>query len=133
MEFKQGKAGSAPAIQDEGWTPAACTLPTAQKPLRVAEFDALFAEAVTAVELVASGRVRMRMRPAPKLAGRAADLAARETECCSFFTFSITATSGELTLEVAAADEHAPVVAALAERAEQLVQRDGIKPEERFR
>ncbi|MEV6153769.1 hypothetical protein AB0L53_25835 [Nonomuraea sp. NPDC052129] len=31
------------------WVPSECTLPTAEQPLRVAEFDALFAEVVRAV------------------------------------------------------------------------------------
>ncbi|MUN38144.1 hypothetical protein [Actinomadura litoris] len=115
MEFKQ-RTGPTPAVQDEGWAPPSCTLPTAQRPLRVAEFDALFAEAATEVTLIAPGRMRLRMRPEPELAGRAAELAARETACCSFFTFTMTAAGGALTLEVAADDGHAPVVAALAER-----------------
>ncbi|MEV4838269.1 hypothetical protein AB0K05_27425 [Nonomuraea sp. NPDC049486] len=34
---------------DQAWVPSACTLPTAEQPLRVAEFDALFADAVRAV------------------------------------------------------------------------------------
>ncbi|MEU9473975.1 hypothetical protein AB0D78_47270 [Streptomyces avermitilis] len=29
------------------WIPASCTLPTTEQPLRVAEFDALFAERLT--------------------------------------------------------------------------------------
>ena len=32
------------------WTPATCTLPTAEQPLRVAEFDDLFRECVIAVD-----------------------------------------------------------------------------------
>lgn len=28
---------------DQGWAPPACTLPAAERPLRLAEFDALFA------------------------------------------------------------------------------------------
>jgi hypothetical protein len=32
----------------EDWTPDACTLPTADRPLRVAEFDELFAFVVRA-------------------------------------------------------------------------------------
>jgi len=31
------------------WVPAACTLPTAEQPLRPAEFDALFTSAATAL------------------------------------------------------------------------------------
>ncbi|WP_067485706.1 hypothetical protein [Actinomadura hibisca] len=114
MELKQ-------TDQDDGWAPQACTLPTAERPLRIGEFDALFAEAVTEVRRVAPGRVRMRLRAEPEFAGRAAELAARETGCCSFFTFTLTATGGGLELEISAADQHAQVVAALAERAAEVV------------
>ncbi|MCP2343705.1 hypothetical protein [Actinomadura rupiterrae] len=123
MELKQPHAarvpagGSADQGPGRGWAPQACTLPTAERPVREAEFDALFAEAVTAVEQVAAGRVRLRLKAEPRVAGRAAELAARETGCCSFFTFTLTTSGGELALEVSAADQHAPVVTALAERA----------------
>ncbi|HEX4811142.1 MAG TPA: hypothetical protein VFV66_00105 [Nonomuraea sp.] len=33
---------------DLGWAPSACTLPTAEQPPRVAEFDALFADVAIA-------------------------------------------------------------------------------------
>ncbi|MGI5170904.1 hypothetical protein ACQEU3_41785 [Spirillospora sp. CA-253888] len=118
MEPKQVGAGEIPV--GERWAPQACTLPTAERPLREAEFDALFAEAVTEVRRGASGRVRLRLRAEPHVAGRAAELAVRETGCCSFFTFTLTATGGELALEVSAADQHAEVVAALAERAREV-------------
>jgi hypothetical protein len=55
------------------------------------------------------------------LVARVRDLTARETECCSFFAFTITprqAADGEaaiLDIEVSAA--HADVLASLAERA----------------
>ncbi|WP_245718914.1 hypothetical protein [Micromonospora rhizosphaerae] len=32
--------------RDDDWVPEACTLPTAERPLRVAEFDELFATAL---------------------------------------------------------------------------------------
>jgi hypothetical protein len=99
------------------WAPRACTLPVAERPLRVAEFDALFAEAVTGVERVGPGRVRLALRPGSRAAGRAAELAAAEAGCCSFFTFTLVVTGGESALEVAAPERHAEVVDALAARA----------------
>jgi hypothetical protein len=42
--------------------PSACTLPTAEQPLRVAEFDALFATA-TSAERVAPGELRFALPP----------------------------------------------------------------------
>jgi hypothetical protein len=74
------------------WAPLSCTLPAARLPLRVAEFDALFAEAVQGIERVGPERLRLELLPSPRAAGRAAELAAAETQCCSFFTFTLTAT-----------------------------------------
>ena len=103
---------------DQGWVPQACTLPTAQRPLRVAEFDALFAEAVTGIDRVEPGRVRIGLDSTPQTAGRAAELMARESGCCSLFTFTLTATGGALSLQVSVADQHVEVLDALAARAE---------------
>ena len=69
---------------DEIWVPEACTLPTAEQPLRIAEFDRLFATAWRQERLATA--VAWPLDPAEELAVR--DLTARETECCSFFTFS---------------------------------------------
>jgi len=101
--------------------PDACTLPTAEQPLRLAEFDALFAAAVRDVEHVSAGNVRMSLTGPAGLAETVRDLTARETECCSFFTFTVTprpASDGEvLTLEVSVPDAYTDVLDALAERA----------------
>ncbi|WP_141577833.1 hypothetical protein [Actinomadura sp. WMMA1423] len=106
---------------DQGWAPQACTLPTAERPLRVAEFDAFFAEAVTAVRSAGAGRARMELRPEPRVAARAAGLAARETGCCSFFTFTVTAGGGALALEISVDDRHTEVLDALTARAARLI------------
>ncbi|KAB2340591.1 hypothetical protein [Actinomadura rudentiformis] len=106
---------------DQRWASAACTLPTAEQPLREAEFDALFGEAVTQIMRVDAGRVRLMLRPDPEVAGRAAELATRETGCCSFFTFTLTATGGALALEVSVADQHAEVLEALTARAAEVM------------
>lgn len=93
------------------WAPAACTLPTVERPLRVAEFDDLFHTAAQRVERVAPtmGRVTL----ADDAEERARDLAARETECCSFFSFTFERTRGELVMEVAVPVEHVSVLDAL--------------------
>jgi len=59
--------------------PDACTLPTVERPLRRAEFDA-----------VAPARPRMRLTGPSGLSATVRDQTARETECCSFFTFTVT-------------------------------------------
>ncbi|HET6214821.1 MAG TPA: hypothetical protein VFE14_18280 [Micromonosporaceae bacterium] len=96
--------------------PDACTLPVVERPLRVAEFDALFASSVRAVERVDPSRVRLALAPDAQVAAHAADLAVRETQCCSFFTFTLTATGGELSLEIAAPPGHAELLDAIVGR-----------------
>jgi hypothetical protein len=101
--------------------PDACTLPTAEQPLRLAEFDALFATAVRQVETVAPTRARMRMTGPDGLAATVRDLTARETGCCSFFTFTVTpepAGDGEmLLLDIEVPDRYVGVLDALVGRA----------------
>jgi hypothetical protein len=96
------------------WVPSSCTLPTAEQPLRVAEFDALFA-AASRVTRVADGELRFALPQ--ELAGTAATLAARETGCCSFFTFTLTLSAGELTVGISVGEPHVAVLDALARRA----------------
>lgn len=68
------EAGQARPVPDEtGWAPRECTLPTTERPLRLAEFDALFGEAVTEVRPAGRGRVRLVLRAEPEVAGRAAE------------------------------------------------------------
>ncbi|MBV9384746.1 MAG: hypothetical protein JO242_29310 [Streptosporangiaceae bacterium] len=84
----------------EVWVPEACTLPTAERPLRAASFERLFAGTVRGAQRPEPTRLRLGLRPGPQNAARTAELAASETGCCSFFTFTLTATGGALTLDV---------------------------------
>ncbi len=102
---------------DQSWVPEACTLPTAEQPLRAKEFDDLFRDAVTAMHRVDSERARLVLRPEPTVAGRAADLAVRESQCCSFFGFAVTATGGQLSLDITAPPGQVAVLDALLDRA----------------
>ena len=101
--------------------PDACTLPTAAQPLRLAEFDALFTAAVREVTTVSPTHARMRMAGPAGLEATIRDLTARETQCCSFFTFTLTrqsAVEGEaLVLDVVVPAGYADVLASLAARA----------------
>lgn len=67
------------------WAPAACTLPTAERPLREAEFDELFATS-RGVTRPDPTHLSVTLDPTPDVAARAAAPAVRETGCCSFFT-----------------------------------------------
>jgi hypothetical protein len=103
--------------QQDSWTPQACTLPTSERPLRAAAFADLFSETVLGVERVEPTRLRLALRPSPPVAGRAAELVTAETACCSFFTFTLTATGGRLVLDIAVPAAHVEVLDALADLA----------------
>ena len=97
------------------WVPPSCTLPATDQPLRVAEFDDLLADATA--ERAAPERLTFRLEPTPEVAARAAGLAARETACCSFFTFALTVAAGELTLDITVPPAHAAILDAIEGRA----------------
>ncbi len=95
------------------WIPDTCTLPTGDRPLRLAEWDALFASAVTAVSRTGASSLLL------TLAGPdgVEDLVARESTCCQVFAFTVT----EATLTIDAPPSCADLIDAIAERAEGLV------------
>jgi hypothetical protein len=70
----------------------ACTLPTAARPLRLAEFDALFAGTLLRQERLDPRRLRLTLAGQQGLELTVQDLTRRETECCSFFGFTVTPT-----------------------------------------
>ena len=87
----------------------ACTLPTAEQPLRVAEFAGLFAEAVRGVLRMSPTLLRLELDAAAQAAAR--ELAVRESECCSFFSLTITPTGREtILMDVTAPAGHTDVL-----------------------
>ncbi|WP_067815028.1 hypothetical protein [Nocardia inohanensis] len=93
----------------------ACTLPSAAQPLRVAEFDELFANALRAVQRVSPTRLRLRLDAAAESEAR--QLAGRETACCSFFTFEFsTGPAGSIWMEIEVPAARTAVLDALATR-----------------
>jgi hypothetical protein len=76
---------------NESWAPDACTLPTAERPFRVAEFDQLFAAHLRHADRVDAQTLDLTLDPASR--PTVEDLTARETECCSFFTFTLSGTT----------------------------------------
>ena len=98
----------------EDWAPDACTLPTSERPLRVAEFDDLFTfvvrakrRAPTLLDLVLRRIVE----------GPAKDLARRESECCSFFTFQFEAEGDDVVMHIGVPPQQVEVLDALEARA----------------
>ncbi len=96
----------------ENWAPEVCTLPTAEVPLRIAEFDDLFASGLRGLERQAPTELRLTLDAAFEAWAR--DLTARETDCCSFFGFTFTpGLDGEVHLQVTVPAAHTDVLDAL--------------------
>lgn len=104
-------------VADESWAPEDCTLPTAERPLRAGEFTDLFRHAVTGAERPGSGRLRLTLRRDRQIAAQVADLAAAETKCCSFFTFTLTVASDSLVLDIEVPPARKSILDALAGQA----------------
>ena len=99
---------------DSDWVPSACTLPTVERPLRLAEFDEFFAGDVRAVHRVSATRLTLIVASASEQTGRA--LAARESECCSFFTFGFTVLGETVEMVIEVPEPQVRVLDALADR-----------------
>ena len=100
------------------WVPESCTLPTAEQPLRVAEFDDLFARAVRPAERVDRTGLRLLLPADEETVAVAQDLVAREIGCCSFFSFDLAPFDGETALEVRVPESQSAVLDAMQQRAE---------------
>lgn len=86
----------------------ACTLPTVERPLRLAEFDALFAGYLTSVESSGAESVRMVFEGPIGLQAMVRDLTDREAGCCSFFGFTVSAVGVDQGREVVTLDVEVP-------------------------
>lgn len=99
----------------EGWVPSACTLPTVEQPLRLAEFDNLFRTAVHRATRTRETQLDLVIAPASEASAR--DLADRESGCCSFFEFSFTpGADGSLVMGIGVPNRHIEVLDALHAR-----------------
>lgn len=98
------------------WVPESCTLPTVDQPLRVAEFDDLFSTAVGPAERLASTRLCIRLPPGDEVVSTVRDLIARETGCCSFFSFDVRPSSLGTELEVWVPESQTAVLDAMEQR-----------------
>lgn len=101
------------------WVPHSCSLPTAEQPVRVQEFDDLFATSLRSVAQPSPTLLRLTIDASAQ--ATAVDLTERETGCCSFFTFAFAQPDhGMVRLDVTVPDAHADVLQALASRAASL-------------
>ncbi|HEX2772765.1 MAG TPA: hypothetical protein VHN18_10085 [Micromonosporaceae bacterium] len=100
------------------WVPDACTLPTVERPLRLAEFDQFFRDAVRGVDRPSAQHLRLQLDGAAQVEETARDLTARESSCCSLFAFDLSRPDrNSLTLDVRVLAANVNVLDALAERA----------------
>ncbi|MEW2432249.1 hypothetical protein AB0877_29975 [Micromonospora sp. NPDC047644] len=97
------------------WVPESCTLPITQRPLRLAEFDDLFATSLLAQQRLSPTELLWRLDPAAEATARG--LIGRESSCCSIFSFTLAADSHTLRLDVRVPAAHVDVLDALAQRA----------------
>lgn len=96
------------------WVPSSCTLPTAARPLRVVAFDRFFIDAVHRTERPAPTRLDLIIEAAAEPHAR--DLAARETECCSLFTFTFESAAEGSLMRIDVPTAHISILDALEAR-----------------
>jgi hypothetical protein len=100
-----------------------CTLPAADQPMRLMEFDELFRRQVAPPHRIGPYRAEFSFGGADGLHAKVSDLLARESECCSFFDFMIDQQAGhpingdQLLLQVGVPASRADVLEALLNRA----------------
>lgn len=98
------------------WAPESCSLPTVERPLRERDFEALFRDGLRSTASVSPVRVELILcRESLAMAER---LAAKESDCCSFFRFGLTDDGEHVLMTVEVPDRHADVLAALLASAE---------------
>ena len=104
------------------WVPTeACTLPTDEQPLRVAEFDQLFADSLVCVERHGAGQISLLLDDEQSVLETAQDLADRETSCCSFFGFAVRRTDRGVEMRIDVPPARTAILFALAEHAEAIL------------
>jgi hypothetical protein len=97
----------------DDWAPDACTLPTPERPLRVAEFDELFT-ALRGLERPQPTRLDLILPREVEPAAR--DLARRESDCCSFFTFEFESVGDAVVMHISVPLTQVEVLDALEAR-----------------
>lgn len=103
-------------MSDLAWVPQSCTLPTEERPLRVVEWDALFAERLTSLSRPDPFHLRLVLAGGPGVEERVRDLVERESGCCSFFAFTTSPGEDLIGLDIAVDQAHEAVLDALATR-----------------
>lgn len=106
------------AHSELAWVPAdACTLPAADRPTRLVEFDGLFAS-LRGFRREEPGWLRLRLDDGRGVEERARDLTAREASCCAFFDFDVHRDGGEVVVDVRVPASRVVVLDGLAAQAQ---------------
>ncbi|MBX9243818.1 MerR family transcriptional regulator [Actinotalea ferrariae] len=100
-----------PAVVEDVAAPVACSLDAAAVPDRVSDWQTLVPRATSREPI--PGGIALTFPASVDLAAEVARLAAAEQDCCSFFTFTVRLTTGQVRLEVQAPADAANVVAAM--------------------
>lgn len=90
------------------WIPDQCTLPTVEQPTRVAEFRLLFTRSVRSARRPSPSELRLLLDASAVADAR--ELCARESRCCSFFSFSFEAAEDGTMLIVRVPPEYTAVL-----------------------
>jgi hypothetical protein len=107
-------------MTDRTSVPRACTLPAAEQPTRLAEFEALFSAALHPGVRLGPRHLRVTLAGGGDLADAVRDLTDRESRCCSFFTFTVDSSTPDLIrLDIEVPPAHVDVLDALEARATQ--------------
>lgn len=93
--------------------PTACTLPTAERPIRLKEFDDLLATSSRQADRTSATSRTLHLAGGDDLEQRTRDLSARETECCLFFTFHIASEDDGVVLTVSVPPQHSGILDSL--------------------
>jgi hypothetical protein len=97
----------------DAWVPDACTLPTVDRPVRVAEFDELFGAALRSTRTT---RTSLRIEFGPTVAEWVRDLTDRESQCCAFFDFTIHTEPDRVILDIAVPETQRAILDAIEAR-----------------
>lgn len=98
--------------------PHSCTLPTAERPIRLREFDTLLGLA-TSAEREAATHLTFYFDDVDGLEAQARDLTARESSCCSFFDFKVAKDADQVLVGVGVPAQHSAILDSLQSRAGQ--------------
>ncbi|MFR9802628.1 thioredoxin family protein [Pseudonocardia sp. RS010] len=104
-------------LEQDSWVPGdVCTLPSGDQPARLAEFEELF-RSVQGIERADRSWLRLRLARADDVELYARELTAKESQCCSFFDFTIARDGAGLVLDVRVPADKAGVLDGLTEQA----------------